>query len=159
MIAAKGDLGVAETVVNIPIVIDSTLTNDFRLTVNVSGGLGAASLVLLNPDATITNTVDEKLESDGSVTRDFWVSVPEPGTWRLMGTKQVGTVLRYVCDAKMSDNSVYLALEGAEWSDEEGELGVFASVLREAPIDGAVVSVRLALTNGVVMNPCGVRNG
>jgi len=151
VIVAKGAVGAGVTAVDIPIVIDSSLTNDFRLTVNVSGGLGASSVVLERPGGAPVYTAAEKLESDGSTTRDFWVDAPVPGVWRLTGTKQSGATLRYICDAKMRGGSYYLSLSEAEWDEETGELIILSWLGREASTDGAVVSVQLVLTNGVVL--------
>lgn len=146
VIAARGEADAAATAVDIPIVVDSTLTNDFRLTVNVGG---SATLVLEAPDGTV-HTAVAQTENDGSLTWDFWIDAPEAGTWHLTGTKQAGATLRYICDAKTHGGSYHLSIAAAEWSEEEGALGVFASLSREGSIDGAAVSVRLELTNGVV---------
>ncbi|MCL2105278.1 MAG: SUMF1/EgtB/PvdO family nonheme iron enzyme, partial [Kiritimatiellaeota bacterium] len=45
----------------------------------------------------------------------------------------------------------HLSVAAAEWSEEEGALGVFACLGYAASTDGAAVTARLALTNGVVM--------
>jgi len=152
VIVAKGSAGPGITAVDIPIVIDSTLTNDFRLTVNVSGGPAAASLTLAPPGGAPALTATPQPESDGSATWDFWVAAPAQGVWLLTGTKQAGAELRYICDAKKRGGSYHLSIAAAEWSAEEGALGVFASLGYVASTDGAVVTAQLVLTNGVVMD-------
>jgi hypothetical protein len=151
-IVAKGAVGAGVTAVDIPIVIDSTLTNDFRLTVNVSGGVGAATLALGAPGGAPVYTVTAQPENDGSATYDFWITAPTQGVWHLTGTKQAGAELRYICDAKKRGGSYHLSIAATEWSEDEGALGVFASLGYVASTDGATVSVQLVLTNGVVMD-------
>gem|GEM_PF-5723301 len=149
VIAAQGAVGAGVTAVDIPVIIDSTLTNDFRLTVNVSGG--AAALSLAEPGGAPAHAVAGVPESDGSTTWDFWFAAPAQGVWRLTGTKDAGAALRYICDAKTRGGTYHLSLADAAWDEEGDEFVVLAWLGNEACTDGAAVTAQVTLTNGTVL--------
>jgi len=134
--------------VNVPFAVDASMT---KLWVSAAweGSPSSVNLWLTRPNG--TTVAPSSVTTIGStVSAQFVVNNPAPGMWALSGTRPANVNVAYFANAATAGMEGFsLYVEAMEYDRDTGKLLAVASMRGQNAIDGAAVTGRLILSNGI----------